>query len=120
MSKVIAQRRPLDIFHRDEVAALVRDSDLMDNAYVGVVKCGGCAGFLFETTDTFSIGGEFLRNQFQRDVAAYLCVAREVDLAHSTCAQRAKYFVTPYSFSGCKLCGLICEHAGSKFECRRS
>src|SRR5262245_27196155 len=117
---MIAKCRALDVLHRDEVAARVGDADLVDHADVWMIEGRGGTSFLFKTKDTTRISGEFLCDEFKRDVGAELRVTCEIDLAHPAGAEWTEDLVAFHCLTGYKFARLTGKHAGGKFVCRGS
>ena len=59
---------------------------------VGMIQAAGGACLLLEAAPTSASSRERRRQHLDRDVALQLRIARPVDLAHSTGAQRAEDF----------------------------
>src|ERR1043165_2347133 len=87
--QLIAQGYPLDVLHRDEVAAAF-GSQFVNNTDVRMIEGGGGKRFLFKTSYPLRVSRELLGNEFEGDLAAQFCVFGEIDLAHSTRPQRAQ------------------------------
>ena len=86
----VTQRFAFDVFGRDVVAAFGL-ADFINSENVWMVERENRAGFLFETSQSTLGAREFLRQYFQRDLAAVLLrVLTEKDLAHATLAQPAQ------------------------------
>ncbi len=76
----VSERLPFQQFHRDQ-GSPIELVDFMDRADVPVVQGRGF-GFPLKTTEGLRIVGEFVRTEFQGDVATELQVIRLVDHTH--------------------------------------
>ena len=62
--------------------------DAVHRGHVGMVQRGQELGFTLEAGDAIRIGGERVRQDLDRDLAAQLRVASTIDLAHSAGTKR--------------------------------
>ena len=76
----------LQQLHGDERAAF-EFADVVNGADVGVIEGGGGASFAAEAFDGLRVLRNFVREKFQRDVAAEARVLGFVDHAHATAAE---------------------------------
>jgi hypothetical protein len=64
----------------------------VDREDIRVIQAAGRTSFLFEPALTIAVAREFRRQDFDRDVALKLRVARAVDLAHAADPETTEYF----------------------------
>src|SRR6185369_4915972 len=83
----LAERLPVHELHRDE-DRVAGGPDLVDRDDVRVVERGRRARLLLEALPAVRVGGELRREDLDRDLASEPRVARAVDLAHSSRAER--------------------------------
>ena len=88
----LPQGASLDELHGDVEHGIGR-SDVVDRDDVGVVKRRGRARFLLETFSAIGVAGDTLRQDFHGDVPPKPGVARAIDLAHASRADRRKNLV---------------------------
>src|SRR5262245_49316356 len=88
----IAQGLSVDELHGNEGDGVL-PPDVMDRDDIRVVESRGGASFLLEAEETFTIDREFLGQDLDRDLAGELGVARAIDLAHSSSAERRENLV---------------------------
>ncbi len=95
----LAQRLSLDQLHRDEERA-VRLADVVDGQDVRVIQRGGRAGLLLEARAGLAIAGDVGGKDLDGDLPAEPGVASEVDLPHSSGAERGADLVGTEPASG--------------------
>src|SRR5262249_59746058 len=82
-----------------------RPGDFVDEDDGRVVEGGGHAGFLTEAADALRVFGEARLQQVERDLAAQLSVARQIDLAHASAPDLADDLVMANRLPGPRLFG---------------
>ena len=88
----VAQGRAIDELHDGE-GQPCRLADLVDRDDVRVVQRGGRACLLGESTEAVGDGGEGLRQELDRDIAAEVEVPRAVHLTHAPRTQLVEELV---------------------------
>ena len=88
----VAQRPAFEELHDDEQPALVR-AELVNGEHVGVRQRSDRAGLVLESCPAIRIARDAGRQDFDRDLAMELGVARAVDLAHSSLTEQADDFI---------------------------
>jgi hypothetical protein len=83
----IRERGAFDQFE-DECGCPVRFFEAVDRTDVGMVQRRQELRFALKASQAFRIGGERFRQDFERDVAIQLRIARAIYLAHATRADR--------------------------------
>ena len=68
-------------------------AEIVDGENVRMIELAGGAGFLFEAAQAFGIFREGTGENFYRDVAAELRIARAIDFTHSAGADLGDDFV---------------------------
>src|SRR5256886_16968049 len=96
-----AQRLAVDMFHRDEVRAIVL-ADLIDMSNVRVVKRRRSFSFANEPLHSVAIRGHFGRQNLQSNLAIELRVMRQINFTHSARANLCADFVTSKAYTGGK------------------
>src|SRR5262249_15252592 len=88
VSHAMSQCHTIDVFHRDEVTAIVSLTYFVDHTEVGMTKrrCG--AGLLLESADSLLTFGEGGRKYLEGDLAAEPAVLRKVNFSHPACAEK--------------------------------
>ena len=94
LSNAVRQRRTFDEFQHQRVHA-GRILQAVDVSDVRVVERGEHLRLAAEARQAIGIGGEELGQDFDRDVAIELRVARAIHLAHAARTQRFEDFVGP-------------------------
>ena len=69
---------------------------------IRVIQCGGCAGFLLESTEAIDFGRECCGEDFDRDITTESRIARTVYLAHAASAEGGDDFVRAETGAGSK------------------
>jgi hypothetical protein len=64
------ERRALDVFQRDEPAAIPRVAKRVDDADVGMVQCRGRARFLLESPELLLVGEDVGTQDFDGNLAS--------------------------------------------------
>ena len=90
----LAERLALDIFHDNEVGAIVT-GDVMDGDDVGMIEGRGGFGFLDEAPLAIRIGDEFGWKHFDGNKAVQMLVACLVDNSHPSLAEKRENLVVP-------------------------
>jgi len=62
-------------------------ADLVNGADVGVIQRGSGAGLALETFESLRIGGQRVRQEFERDAAAEIEIFGFIDDAHAASAE---------------------------------
>ena len=88
----IRECRTFDQLHHERTNA-ARLFETVDAADVGMVQRGEDLCFTLEACEAIGIERERVRDDFQRDVATELRVARAIDLAHGAGPERRQDFV---------------------------
>src|SRR4030095_3342787 len=94
----LAERPALDIFHDNEVPAILT-GDVVDGDDVGMVQGRRRFGFLCKAPFAIRICHEFGRKYLDSDEAVQMLVARLVDNSHSTLAKTRKDLVVTQTLS---------------------
>ena len=79
------QGHAFEQLHGDEAVPAIF-ANFMDGANIGMIQGGGGAGFALETLQRLRVMGQFIRQEFERNMAAELEILRFKDDAHSTAA----------------------------------
>ena len=87
----LAQRLSVHELHRDPRTG-VRPADVIDRDDVRMVQGRGRARLLLEPREPIRIRGELFGQHLDRHLAAEPCVARPIDLSHSSGAERGDDF----------------------------
>src|SRR5262249_23931133 len=84
----LPQGHPVDVFHRDEVTAVVRLPYFVNHTNVRMTqpRCG--AGFPLESTDSLLIFGEGGRQQLERHLTVEPAILRKVNFSHPARAEK--------------------------------
>src|SRR5262249_11395251 len=94
----LAQRPPLDVFHR-EIRRLVYRAHVVDRDDVGMVQRGGGARLLLEPLSPRSVRGNRGGKDLHRDLPAKPRVPRLPHFSHSARANRREDFVRAHATS---------------------
>ena len=98
-SQTIRKRLALEILH-DEERRTVLFAHVVQRADVWMIKLRNRAGFAVEALTELRIGSERAGENLDRDRAIEPCVARLVDLAHPSRAERGEDFVRAKARAG--------------------
>src|SRR5438034_7461357 len=71
-------------------------SDLVNGDDVRMIEAGRRLGFLLKASQPIPVRGEFRRQQLERYLTLEPNVFREINLAHSPCAQQREHVVMAY------------------------
>ena len=88
-------------FHHQRATGTGFDQS-MDDCDVRMIQRGQHLGFAVEARKPLRIAGEGLWQNLDRDLALQLRVARAIDLAHATGAERGQDFVRAEARAGCE------------------
>src|SRR5262249_29141301 len=78
---------------RNHIDQAVVRAEIVNGENVGMVEGAGGAGFLFEPQPPRGIGSYIVRQHLERDLAPQPGVARPVDFAHTSSADRRNDFI---------------------------
>ncbi len=90
--ELVRQRFTVDELE-DEKRATVRFLEAVDTRDVGMIERRENLSLALEASHTIGIVCESVWKKLDRDAAPEFCVARPVDFAHATGAQRADHFI---------------------------
>ncbi len=91
-AEAIGERLALEIFHDQEVHAVLR-ADVVQRADVGMIQRRNRAGLALHALFQFGVGGKMIGENLDGDVASEAGVAGAVHLAHSTRTEGRLNFV---------------------------
>jgi hypothetical protein len=99
--QAVGERLTVDQFQNEKLRA-VRLVQAVDGADVRMIERSEDLRFTAEASDAVGISGETRGQEFQRDVAIQLRVARAVHLAHAACAEGREDLVGAEASAGNK------------------
>jgi hypothetical protein len=101
------QGLPVDELHRDEIGSTGDLADLINRNDIGMIERRGGLCLLSETTDPAQVVRASGMQDFERDEAIKIDVARLVDESHAAFAKQLQYFIArdslpDHSIPACK------------------
>src|SRR5262249_43220717 len=94
-----AQRLAFNEFSRD-ITPPVRFADFVNGDDVRMVESRNCFGLLNEAAHTGLVAGKVVEQQFERDLALEAGIARQINLACSSSAQKSQNSVIAQPSAG--------------------
>src|SRR5262249_36549821 len=100
MSNRVPHCLTTDVFSSNEIGRFIL-SNLVNRQNIRMVERGGGACFLFEAAQVRATGGEFFRQNLQRNRTSKLSIFSQIHVPHTAASDKRRDVVSAYNGAGC-------------------